>query len=286
MLVGHSRLLRRLEHPGPVLVVGPPHTGKKTAIAHYLSGAGARRMDQLWLPGLTADGARQAIRYTASASMLADRKFVIAGLDGASAQSLNILLKVLEEPPDVVRFILTASVRPLATVTSRVRVILAGLLSDRQVADVLVLRGMDEAAAARQARFAQGRIRPALEAAVADAQPKAKVLAALKAVAAGDVSLLDRILRGWDGQAHDLLVKWAWEAATREWRVFDPGPAGLLPADARGMLVLLSRYAGVRPQLAARATLAVLAASRKLRGYVLAVEPHSEDQPGDVGMRP
>ena len=51
--------------------------------------------------------------------------------DEASEQAQNILLSVLEEPPETIRFILIATRRPLPAVVSRCQVILSRLAGRR-----------------------------------------------------------------------------------------------------------------------------------------------------------
>jgi hypothetical protein len=166
---------------------------------------------------------------------------------------------VLEETPRGCRFVLTCSGTPLATIASRAEIIRCGLLSDAQVASVLVSRGMDPAVAARLAPLGGGRVRPAMQA-VVDTQSKARVTAVLRAVAARDTALLDRALAGWDDEAHVLLTMWAYESASGRWRRFTPESVpGLGQADARDLLVLLGRQRARAP-LAARAALTRLAA--------------------------
>lgn len=262
-MIGHGRsrdLLRHSEHY-VVLLLGPEHSGKKTLIADYLAEQNVHRTDQVWTTLLTADKAREIVQ-TVVFSGLGPWKAVVINLDGSSAQAQNILLKVLEEPPARVRFFLTGQGPVLPTIASRCVNIHMGLLRDEQVAEVLVLRGMDRAAAERQAPLGAGRVRPALQA-VVSGPARSKVTAALKAVIAGDTALLERVLAGWDEESHDLLAAWAWEASTGRWRQFERGaPAGLSQADARNLLDLLSQHVGTRVALAARVVLTTMAAAR------------------------
>jgi DNA polymerase-3 subunit delta' len=185
-------------------------------------------------------------------------KVIVAVLDGASTEALNALLKVLEEPPPSVRFILVSAGQSLATVASRARVFRCGLLTTAQVRAALISRGADPEAAARQAPAGRGRVRPAMESAVF-ARSAGAVAAALRAVAARDQEALDGVVRGWELQEYLLLRTWASEAASGRWGLFSADAShGLGKAAGRRLLGALGRAGSASPRLAARAALAEL----------------------------
>ena len=135
-------------------------------------------------------------------------------LDGASAQVQNMLLKTLEEPPDCTRFVLAAARRPLPTVVSRCRVLVA----------------------AREAGPEP-----------ADSRDKAAVASVVRAARSGQAALLAQNLRGWLPAQAQLLAVWAAEAVSGQWKVFGPDIApGVSPEQALRLLTELARYPGAR----------------------------------------
>ncbi len=168
----------------------------------------------------------------------------------------NILLKLLEEPPPTFRFILLSSRLPIPTVSSRAVLLRCGFLTDREVARVLQLGGMDPASAARAAPYGHGQVRPAMEADVLGSI-RGTVIAALRATAAHDMEGLERTLKRWDDAAHDSLVRWAYEAASGKWRLYSRADsAGLDDGDfPYRLLVAASVARQARPRLAATVAL-------------------------------
>lgn len=176
--------------------------------------------------GLTAAEARGLVAYAGIASY-GPFKAVILGLDGVSEQAQNILLKVLEEPPGQIRFLLFARTAPLPTVVSRARVYRFGQVSDNEEQP-------------------------------ADGPVKARVAAALRAASAHDEETLASVLAGWNDDCQSLLAAWAAEAAAGRWAKH----GGLFPewqhaSRHRALAVLegLARYPRARPANAAAVAL-------------------------------
>jgi len=259
VIIGHERARDALAaSSGTVLLLGPESVGKATIARDYVRSRGGQFI-QTPVP-LTADGARRACRY-ASVAPFAGTKFLITDLDGASTQALNILLKVLEEPPSAARFLLIASTPTLDTIMSRCTVLRFGLLSADQVRDILIGSGLDPAEASRQAALGGGRVRPSLKADPGGARGKAGRV--LRVLAAREPAHLGAALRDWDAAAHEQLGIWAYEAASGRWQQFGPDFApGLTKETARRLLVALSSCPAARPRLAAHAALAPLCARR------------------------
>jgi len=135
-------------------------------------------------------------------------------LEGASTQVQNMLLKVLEEPPESTRFVLAAERRPLPTVVSRCRVLVVGQGADGQEADP---------------------------------RDKAAVATALRAARSGQSVLLAQTLRNWVPAQAKLLSVWAAEAVSGQWEVFDSGTApGVSAGQAMHLLTELARYPGAK----------------------------------------
>lgn len=94
------------------------------------------------------------------------RIFIIDGADDLTLQAQDALLKTLEEPPPAAILILITAYPDtlLATIQSRCRRLRFGLLSDTDVARILVARaGVDPAAARRLALVAGGSVSRALQ---------------------------------------------------------------------------------------------------------------------------
>jgi hypothetical protein len=190
--------------PPAALVLGPGAWSLVTGIA-----------GPEWLTGcdLSAGDVRQ---LQVNVWLLPDRgvRVVALGLDKATAQVQNMLLKVLEEAPASTSFVLAAERRPLPTVTSRCRVLVLGR----------------EAVAEPP-----------------DPKDRAAVATALRAARSGQSALLVQALRNWLPAQARLLSVWAAEAVSGEWQVFDAGTApGVSAGQAVRLLTELARYPGAR----------------------------------------
>jgi DNA polymerase III, delta subunit len=258
MIIGHVRQqeqLARLRDVPVVLLAGPASVGKMTLAAGYAR-VHAAWPDCLVIPELTSDDARAVQEFVVSAPVVSLLRYVVIDLDGSSEQSRNQLLKVLEEPPETARFLLTAShgQHVPATVASRSFTLQFGLLSADEVRQVLELRGVDPDVARRDAPLGAGQVAPAL--AGMPSPSLARVSAVLHALERRDAGALNTALKDWDGVAHELLGLWAAEAAVPRWTRFSSGLApGLSPADARRVLAGLCSYPLARPALAASSAL-------------------------------
>jgi hypothetical protein len=143
-------------------------------------------------------------------------KVILIGLDGASAAAQDILLKVLEEPPGYVRFILAASLPPPDTVVSRCRVLVQGQAPEP---------GTDpETDAARQV-----------------------VATAVRAARDGHAELLATVTAKW-GDAHTAQLRaWAAErAADRRLQFPEDFITGVSVSQALAILAALSAYPRAR----------------------------------------
>lgn len=272
-VVGHAAVRESLERhlPRVALLRGPDSVGKTRLADHLAEHYGAGPADVLRAPALTADLARSIKKFAATAPLGGDLKLVVACLDGASPQAFNALLKVLEEPPGSVRFILTASEPPPDTIVSRSHVYRMGLLGDDEVAEVLRAESpdADPAEIRAAAEYGQGQVGRALRFERVETC-KPTVLSLLKALAEHDADLFDAVARKWspydpesrrhDAGAHQLLQQWCVEAITGQWRAFSPSECFGLASTAlpRRILVSLGRSGAARPELALRAALATM----------------------------
>lgn len=140
--------------------------------------------------------------------------FVIC-LDGATDTAQNILLKVLEEPPDTVRFVLASRTPPLATITSRCQVL---------------VRGGGEAGPEP-----------------ADAKARQMVVTAVRAARDHQAPLLDAAMAGWDDGHTAVLRAWAAERAADRWVGFRADFIDRVSVrQAMTILATLEAYSGAR----------------------------------------
>lgn len=109
---------------------------------------------------LTVDQARATVARSALSPVEADRKvFVFEEAGAMNEQAANALLKTLEEPSGASVFVLvTDSVDDLpATVASRSRSVLFGRVTEVEITDALMARGVDREQAERAATTSGGR---------------------------------------------------------------------------------------------------------------------------------
>lgn len=185
---------------------------------------GAVLADRVVLRHMSAADARNIVRF-AQTSPFGPFKAVIACLDSSTPVAQNILLKVLEEPPGTIRFILVATERPLPTIVSRCQVITVAAAGPDREPGREVTRQVD---------------------------------AVLKAAAAADLRGLDRELSGW-GDAHHavlslLLAEISGGQVMRE---------RITKEQARKLLGALSRFGSASPRLAAHAALVSVLSDRE-----------------------
>ncbi len=144
----------------------------------------------------------------------AGERVMALDLRTASEQVQNMLLKILEEPPEQTKFVLAAERRPLLTVVSRCRVLVVGREPGEESADP---------------------------------RDKAAVATALRAARTGQTLLLSQNLRNWVPSQAKLLTVWAAEAVSGRWHVFGPDTAPGVSADqAMRLLTELARCPGTK----------------------------------------
>lgn len=262
MIVGHRKALEALfgSYLSPVtLLLGPESVGKWTIAREYARDREVSEFDVLEVPRLTADKAREVVRFCQTAPLGSTPKLVLIDLDGATEQAATILLKTLEEPPDTVRFILVASGRVLPTILSRANVIRFGLLDQAEVQHVLMEQGVPAPKAAVAASASGGRVGPALAVSNASGAARDAVEAALRAVQAKDLDALRKAFRGWGDEEHRLLLAWAAESAVGQLHIPASVPVRLGESRGRWVLMQCSALGPVRPSLGDRVVLEELA---------------------------
>jgi len=125
-LIGHRDVVLAVrDHLPPVtLLLGPPGVGKWLA-ARVIAGLHHYPEHDVYQnkSGLKSGNAEDIQRFAQTAGATPAGKLVMACLDESSEAAQAMLLKVLEEPPPGVKFLLTASQPPLPTVVSRCQVL-------------------------------------------------------------------------------------------------------------------------------------------------------------------
>lgn len=255
MIVGHERVVSALSaHLPPTTLLQGPHGVGVSSLSAWLAHhhgykpidvvGGPQRLDSALAEEIIAACQRRPVGRAG--------RLVRASLDGASSQSVNALLKVLEEPPGRTKFILTASSEPLLTIRSRCHVYRLGLLSEVELATVLIDRlGYDEHRAYRLAAAADGTVDSALRMDRMEGS-KTVILSALRAVHEDDVDLLGNALRNFDDDAVWMLRKWSTEARTGRWGLFTAEESYGLDKDTRGVDAVRAIVStGGRPRLSA-----------------------------------
>lgn len=267
--IGHPRQHAELEsraYPVSVLT-GPESVGKQTLVDHVLAAHSQPAPSVLRIGKLTADEARK-LTFAAPRMRGTGIRHIIIDLDNSLQENQNRLLRLLEDPSRGVSFYLIASGPVLPTILSRARLLRFGLLTTDEVRQVLILRGMDPLVAERQAPVGRGQVRFAILG--TDPDVRTKVMAVLRALEARDAAALDTAVGRWGhedslqdrraaAEAYELLGRWASEAVTGRWRVFEPGSAPKLSReDARKLWVAMARFPAAHPRTRARGLLAAL----------------------------
>jgi hypothetical protein len=266
VLVGHRHVFDALSRdlPRATLLLGSDGIGKWVLALALADRAGYPERDTYANKGpLRAEHVKTVLLFCRTAALGPPGKLVMICLDGAAENSQTALLKLLEEPPGGVKFILTASEPPLPTIVSRSFVSRCGLLSPSEVEEVLVRLGQEPSEARSSALLAGGRVSAALHVGGAAEDALSAVRAVLHAVSVRNPAPLAALMgyRNWETPQHALLRLWAYEACTLRWLVFSAQDApALTRADARYVLVTMASLSEARPHLADRAIMEQLAA--------------------------
>jgi hypothetical protein len=258
-LIGHTELRKQLsgELPAVVLIEGPAGIGK-SLVAREVAARVAKPAEQVVVGNNLCTKAftsaskhtthdadcevmtAQVARHIVARCQIATKgRAVVFDAGKATPDSLNILLKLLEEPPPKTHFVLYASKPVLPTVASRATRFPAYPLDDQEVVQLLVNRGVPVERAVRAARWATGRPGRALEM-EQSLKYSGAVLQLLRAAAEADRILLSNVCRAlrpqsaeeWTEARHragettraeltsQLLVTALSEARSDQWRLF------------------------------------------------------------------
>jgi hypothetical protein len=283
MTVGHEKVREQLQEelPPVALLQGPESVGKWTLASETLAHHGITGPYVRAHQRLRVDDAREVLDFLSTRGFQGRSKAVLVRVDGATEEALNVLLKVLEEPPDRSHFLLVAAAPPMLTVASRAQIFQLGYLTEQEVATVLVATTnlpMDRAEVVAQR--AGGQIRRAYEAHSIE-ESKGPVLSVLKAAAEGNEELFCTTVSGrrlvqrdgrkvkedvFGSSQLSLLLSWAREALTGRWRMWSPAESYGLQRDHRVPNRVLKVIAGgVRPKVAVRVALWPVVWERSLR---------------------
>lgn len=284
-MLGRDDWLSRLNPlPFVTLLRAPASTGKRTVALYSVRQAGVSAADfrvfpELeyrdeygrpverssegaipFEPELTIDCVREMRRWTQTVPQASPFKVAVIRLDHvrpdgtawrASQRSLATMLKLLEEPPPTIRFILLASRPTSPTIRSRSVELTAGLLPIDVIASILYrVSDLSEKESEQAARSGGGRVGPSLLAWRETEASRQAVVGALTALRAGDTVALTEKARLWTDSDTELLARWAHERVTGRWSVFvgdEVPPMSSLVAER--VLRLLSGVRGARPRV-------------------------------------
>lgn len=256
MIIGNAKTAETFarEFPAASLLFGPRSVGKWTLAETVRRLKGIQEPDVLRVRKLTMSSAREIKQFAGVAPSQSQGRIVIVEVDGASDDAFSALLKTLEESSLLVHFVLIAS-RPLPeTVEGRAQWYWFSLLSDTEVSMVLQkTRGIPQATADRAAAAAGGQVYRALSF-LTDADTKADVLSALRAVRDRSEEGLSSLADRWRDEHTEMLVQACTEAVSRRWRLFSDNEIGDLKHSTLLRILMASRL-DVRPRLLLRSSL-------------------------------
>lgn len=257
-VVGHDSVKGLLEDNLPQVVsfMGPKSIGKRTLAIYLKQFHQIDTVDfgEMHAP-FTADKARQLREFTAFAPF-GDKKLAIVHLDGATDSALNDILKLLEEPPSYMYFILISSEPTLPTIMSRAQVFRLGALESDDLRTILTrFEGLSDQAAQRVSYT--GQVSEAKEV-YHNITSRNAALAVLKSIETQDILLFKRAFKSVDDSAARMLETALFEASAGDWRLFSAGELPVLagkPEVAQKLLEALGATGSARRSLSARVVL-------------------------------
>lgn len=266
-VLGRGEWLKRLAPLPPVtLLRSPGSTGKRTVAQHAARAAGVSVVDQmiypvlqyqdeygraverdfegalLFEPDLSIDHVRELRRWSRTVPLASPFKVAIIRLDHerddgtywrASARTLAAMLKILEEPPATVRFVLLTTKQTLPMIASRSVELTAGLLTTDCVAEIIYrISELSETESKSAAQLGGGRVAPSLAFRADSEASKQAVIDVLTSLAAGDTVALTEKSRIWTDSDTQMLVRWAHERISGRWSCFVGSEASLMSSSA------------------------------------------------------
>lgn len=257
-VIGHETARRVLEAGLPQVLsfLGPSSVGKRTLAVYLAQFHGIEPVDSMeFRVFFTVEKARQ-LREFAQTAPFGEKKLAVVHLDSAPEAALNDILKLLEEPPSYMHFILIMTKPTLPTIMSRSQTFCLAYLKPEELASVLTrFNGMSEGPASRVS-FA-GQVGTAKEL-YEGVNSKAAALAVLKSVESKDTILFKRSFKGVDDLAARMIERGLLEAATGDWQLFAPSDLPMFskrPDVARKLLEAWSQTGSAKRSLSARVVL-------------------------------
>jgi hypothetical protein len=244
-LVGHERVRRLLEAelPPVALLRGANSIGKWKLALHLAEFHQVQPVDRFIVESALGSDTVHRLQTWAGRRSHGPFKLALIDLAGASHRAYYLLLKLLEEPPADVRFILVSSGGLPAVLISRCEVFTMAALPEDQLTQVLTDQGMSRPAAQRAAREGRGQVAPAL-ARTSDAA-HATVCDLMRAVARRDTDLFETAIAATDAVTRDLLHRWFVEAMTGQRILFTDEDMHGLHNHPRKLSMMLSRLSTV-----------------------------------------
>jgi len=253
---GHEKNVRavHMHLPSVLLFLGPESVGKWELAEHIRVKWKFKKADTLRIKRLTQENARFAAKF-ASERPRGWRKLIIVRLDKkATVGAQNALLKSMEEAQDAT-YIIVAEEPPITTVMSRAVTYPFGLLTQKNIYDILTQRlNFSEDRADTLSKIAGGRVKKALSF-KEDQESKMVVSKALDAVNRKDNKALEAVAPLWQQEHTELLIQWCYETLTKKWKLFVPGEISIQGTKVP-LRILIALREDLRPRLVVRAALA------------------------------
>lgn len=260
MISGHDKIVSQIEAHGlpPVsLFLGPKSVGKRRLANQLAREMTDSSQDILRINRLTAELARTVSTFARTSPQGSKHRVVVADIDRASENNLNMLLKSLEDIAGQTRVILLASAPPIETVLSRAESVFRfGLLTDAEVQQALIYRKVSKTEAEIRAAEAGGQLNAVFEH-EDRVKLKSLVLIVVRCFREHDNVSLEALGSRWTDEHTAMLVKLAHEATTKRWRLFDEAEADGIPGRV-WVAILKALKTDVRPRLVVHAQLAAV----------------------------
>lgn len=240
--------LRRLFLEGrqTFLLVGDAGVGKKTLVQRVLSEVASDALITIY-PSL-AIGDVRSIRQQVLRKAMSLRIFSIDG-DDASIQAYNAMLKILEEPPPGVVFIITASKPPIQTVVSRCTYLMVPPLTGDELKSVLAFKGMSERAIASIASQAYGSVTGAMRV-YEKFEEKRRLVPFLKALKERDLNFVMGQVKTIRREDISLLVELSDDVLMSRYGLLNPEFSAMVPVTSDFIMIVKdSLLAGAIPSL-------------------------------------
>lgn len=251
---GHEAVQSRLLSIGPrnVLIYGPHSVGKKTLIEKYIEAH--EITDVIRLGKITTDNI-DGLREEALIAKT-DLRAIVFNLGTLTLKLREKLLKIVEDAPSGVIFLVTSGYEPGITLKTRFTSFKVGYLSDSDVTIILMKMGYSAERAAELALFHTGSIWQAVEYGKYSAE-KPKVLEALTHITTGNVLAIDSMYSSWEDEHTQAILEAATEKLTSRYRRYTEAELeNMTKGVALKILTRIDPYD--RPRYVTRATLAVI----------------------------